>query len=95
MVYPLKPHYPSYLEAPRESITREVDYPSMTAQPHMASSPAEIGSTSKHTFLTYSMTNLFVRIANFDETSWLASGGHIDISCVVAWSFYDCLSHMR
>ena len=51
--------------------------------------------TSKHTFLTYSMTNLFVRIAHFDETSWLASGGHIAISCIVACSIYDFLSHMR
>ena len=51
--------------------------------------------TSKHTFLRYSMKNLFVRFAHFDETSWLANGGHIAISCVVACSIYDFLSHIR
>ena len=41
------------------------------------------------------MRNLCVKITHLDETSWLASGGHIAISCVVACSIYDFLSHMR
>ena len=41
------------------------------------------------------MRNLCVKITHLDETGWLASGGHIAISCVVACSIYNCLSHMR
>ena len=41
------------------------------------------------------MRNLCVKITHLDETGWLASGGHITISCVVACSIYNCLSHMR